>query len=175
MRHAGAGHRWMLQSALWNPLRESTQQYSLYIFSAGWPKWRPVRLKIHPVGIWPAWNAVKWRRRTASYLCEIVNISRWYPNRTAARHYGKPQSFEASLRYRNTERTGMNASATHEVQHVRKRQKMKRWTCLCLCCWRWVYDYQFCFSDYQFYFLWKLNIKLRHYINESCSFSVFHL
>ncbi len=71
-------------------------------------------------------------------------------------------------------RTGMNASAKNEVQHVWKRETIKRWTCLCLChCCKWVYDYQFCFSDYQFYFLRKLSIKLWHYINESCNFSVF--
>ncbi len=54
-------------------------------------------------------------------------------------------------------RTRMNAEARNEVQHVRKRQTIEKWTCLCLChrC-RWVYDYQFCFPEYQFCFPWKL-------------------
>ncbi len=72
-----------------------TQQYDSYIFPAGWLKWRPVWFEIHPAGILPTRCPVKWH--ATSYLYESVNINQWYSSRTAARHYGQPQSSETSL------------------------------------------------------------------------------
>ncbi len=48
-----------------------TQRYDSYIFSAGWLKRWPMRLEVHPAGIWTTWHAVKWG--AASYLYIIVN------------------------------------------------------------------------------------------------------